>query len=124
MKNDGEMLYTYDAWVPARLTPPGASSPGQTAYMMYYPTGPAPIAPAGQAKKREVVGWKESDYLDYADFENAMKRDEPISYALCQWLVQQAHGNAGDPFKDSEWEKWYKYALDHCPRFAKEQPRR
>ncbi len=44
--------------------------------------------PIREVRRREVVGWQEWDYLDYADFEKAMKEDQPISYALCQWLVR------------------------------------
>src|SRR5215831_21203180 len=45
-----------------------------------------------------VQGWQESDYLDYADFVNAIKNDEPVSFALCQWLIRQPHGNDDDGF--------------------------
>jgi hypothetical protein len=75
-------------------------------------------------KGHEVAGWRESDYLDYADFEAAVKADEPIPYALCQWLLRQSYGNSADAFTEGEWRDWYDYALDHCPRFAREQPRR
>ena len=99
---------------------PGGISPGQAFYTMY-PTGGGIAA---KPKKREVATWKESDYLDYADFDNAIKLCHEISYALCQWLMRQPHDNPGDPFTQSEWTDWYKYALNHCPRFAQEQPRR
>ena len=84
---------------------------------------PFKTPPTREVRRREVVGWQEWDYLDYADFEKAMKEDQSISYALCQWLVRQPHGNPGDPFTDSEWEEWYEYAVEHCSRFAREQPR-
>lgn len=103
---------------------PGGISPGQAFYAMY-PTSswPAP-GTAAKPKKREIAGWKEYDYLDYADFDTAMKLNQEITYALCQWLIRQPHENPGDPFTQSEWNAWYRYALDHCPRFAREQPRR
>jgi hypothetical protein len=106
--------------------PSNTNSVGQALYAMYPTAGHFPPTPfsdsRGKAKRREVAGWQESDYLDYADFDNAIKEDEPIPYALCQWLVRQAHDNIDDPFTDSQWEEWYEYALEHCPRFAKEQP--
>ena len=103
---------------------PGGVSPGQ-AFVATYPTGSKPTTGiAGKSKRREIAGWKESDYLDYADFENAIKANREISYALCQWLVRQPHDNPGEPFTQGEWGDWYEYALNHCPRFAKEQPRR
>ena len=129
MLNNIEVVYIYD---PARPTPiqssvPSTASHGQVTYTMY-PTGrmtPTPkTAPAQKAIGREVAGWQESDYLDYTDFEAAMKADEPVSYALCQWLMRQSRGHVVDPFTDSQWEEWYTYALDHCPRFAQEQPKR
>ncbi len=54
---------------------------------------------------------------------NAIMNDEQISFALCQWFMRQSHGTIGDGFTDEGWEEWYYYALEHCPRFAKEQPR-
>jgi hypothetical protein len=129
MLNNIEVVYIYD---PARPTPiqssvPSTALPGQVTYAMY-PTGrmtPTPkTAPAQKAIGREVAGWQESDYLDYTDFETAMKANEPVSYALCQWLMRQSRGHVGDPFTDSQWEEWHTYALDHCPRFAQEQPKR
>lgn len=103
-------------------------SPGQTLYTMYYPTGLTAVAPPAKgtitrAKKGEIVGWREWDYLDYEDFENAIDQNQDISYALCQWLMRQPFGNPGDPFTEAEWDKWYQYALEHCKRFAREQPR-
>ena len=127
--NNIEVVYTYD---PARPTPiqssaPSPASPGQVTFTMY-PTGrvtPIPkAAPAQKAIGHEVAGWQESDYLDYTDFENAMKADEPVPYALCQWLMLQSHGHVDDPFTDRQWREWYIYALDHCPRFAQDQPKR
>src|SRR5258708_28613993 len=85
MLNNIEVVYIYD---PARPTPIQSSatstaSPGQVTYTMY-PTGrmtPTPkTPPARQAIRHEVAGCQESYYLDYADFENAMKPDEPFSY--------------------------------------------
>ena len=107
----------------------GKAPPGQPVYAMYpTPAGAAPAVatrgPAEGLRRPEVAGWKESDYLDYADFAKAVEADEPISYALCQWLLRQSYGNVDDAFAESEWHDWYEYALDHCPRFAKEQPRR
>ena len=94
-------------------------------YLNGFDMTPTPkTAPAQKAIRREVAGWQESDYLDYTDFENAMNADEPVSYALCQWLMRQPRGHVVDPFTDSQWEEWYTYALDHCPRFAQEQPKR
>jgi hypothetical protein len=100
-------------------------SVGQTMYTMFpYGNAPFKAPPTKETKRREVVGWQEWDYLDYADFEKAMKEDQPISYALCQWLMRQPYGNPGDPFTEREWEEWYEYAIEHCSRFAREQPRR
>jgi hypothetical protein len=110
------------------MTTFGKASPGQTLYTMYYPTGVMPTAPIkgpdARAKKREIVGWKDWDYLDYEDFENAIKQDAEIPYALCQWLMRQPYSNPGDPFTENEWDEWYQYALEHCERFAREQPKR
>ncbi len=125
-RNNIEVIYTYDPAMPA---PNPALYPGQSGQMLYamYPNSPAASPfhkdPVEEKKKREIVGWRESDYLDYADFEMAMQNDMLITYALCQWLMRQAHGNPGDPFTDDEWQDWYEYAVEHCPRFAKEQPR-
>jgi hypothetical protein len=103
---------------------PAGVSPWQ-AFVAMYPTGAMPpTGIAGKPKKREIAGWKEYDYLDYADFENAIKANKEISYALCQWLARQPHDSPGDPFTQNEWRDWYEYAVNHCPRFAKEQPRR
>jgi hypothetical protein len=111
-----------------RLTGANSTSLNSLGQMMYamYPNANTPFKPppAKETKRREVVGWHEWDHLDYADFEKAMKENQAISYALCQWLVRQPHGNPGDPFTDSEWEEWYEYALEHCSRFAREQPKR
>ncbi len=74
-------------------------------------------------KNHQIEGWRESDYLDYADFENAIQKNEPVSFALCQWLVRQSYGDKDDAFTEDEWHDWYFYALEHCPRFAREQPR-
>jgi len=94
---------------------------------MHYPTGLTAAAPTkgtiARAKKGVIVGWRERDYLDYEDFENAVMQDQEIPYALCQWLMRQSYGNPGDPFTETEWDKWYQYALEHCERFAREQPR-
>lgn len=106
-------------------TTPNTNSFGQVPYYMF-PLGQSKTGSTttiDKVKKREVEGWQESDYLDYADFENAIKKDEAVSFALCQWLMRQSHGNSGDGFTDIEWEEWYFYALEHCPRFANEQPR-
>jgi len=95
--------------IPYYMFPPGQTKAGSTTI--------------DRVKNREVTGWKESDYLDYADFENAIENDEQISFALCQWLMRQSHGNSGNAFTDIEWEDWYYFALEHCPRFANEQPK-
>jgi hypothetical protein len=109
------------------MTTSSNASPGQTLYTMYYPTGltapPPTKATIARAKKGEIRGWKEWDYLDYEDFENAIEQDAEIPYALCQWLMRQSYGNPGDPFTEAEWDDWYQYAFEHCERFAKEQPR-
>src|SRR5947199_3749833 len=94
------------------LNTPQSTSFGQISYYMF-PSGQAKTrstATISRVKNREVESWRESDYLDYEDFENAIKRDEPVSFALCQWLMRQSHGNTGDGFTDSEWEEWYFYA--------------
>ena len=98
--------------IPYYMFPSGQTQTGSTATTI------------GRVKNREVEGWQESDYLDYADFENAIEGDEAVSFALCQWLVRQSHGNIDDGFTDEKWEEWYLYAIEHCPRFAAEQPRR
>ncbi len=88
------------------------------------PAKPEAITTGDRIKNQLVEGWRESDYLDYADFENAIKNNAPVSFALCQWLMRQSHGDTGDGFTDEGWYDWYYYALEHCPRFAQEQPRR
>ena len=132
-KNNIEVVYSYAPVRSATANSPmlGKAPPGQPVYAMYpTPAGAAPApavatrGPAEGLRRPEVAGWKESDYLDYADFAKAVEADEPISYALCQWLLRQSYGNVDDAFAESEWHDWYEYALDHCPRFAKEQPRR
>ncbi len=129
MQDNTNTTYTFDPYlegIALLSTSPNASSFGQIPYYMF-PSGQIKTestATIDKVKNRQVEGWRESDYLDYADFENAIKRDEPISFALCQWLIRQSHGNSGDGFTDREWEEWYLYALEHCPRFADEQPRR
>ncbi len=85
---------------------------------------PGSITTGDRIKNHLVEGWRESDYLDYADFENAIKQNAPVSFALCQWLMRQSYSNNGDGFTDDEWHDWYFYALEHCPRFAQDQPRR
>lgn len=126
-RNNVEVIYTYD---PAQPAPNPALFAGQSGQLLYamYPTSPAasPLRRnADQATKpREVACWRESDYLDYADFEAALKDDLLVTYALCQWLMRQSHSNPGDPFTDDDWQEWYEYAIEHCPRFASEQPKR
>lgn len=128
-RNNIEVVYVYDPAVPAASSSSGSgiASAGQQFYAMY-PTGSTPAAYGGRTpekiKRQEVAGWKESDYLDYADFETATESDQAIPYALCQWLLRQSYGGDDDAFTVSEWHAWYDYALDHCPRFAREQPRR
>jgi hypothetical protein len=128
MQNNIEIVYTYDPTiaVSALPMPSNQPSPGQSLYAMY-PTGHGTPAqgqgPKELIKRRKVPGWEEWDYLDYADFVNAIKADQPISYALCQWLMRQSHGQPGDAFTENEWYEWYEYALEHCPRFAREQPK-
>lgn len=125
-----EIVYSY---VPAVSATAGSALhskalSGPPAYTMYpTPARAAQTVPAGGStgvvKRPEIAGWQESDYLDYADFTKAVEADEPISYALCQWLMRQSYGNVDDAFTRREWHDWYAYALDHCPRFAKEQPK-
>jgi hypothetical protein len=129
MQDNTEIAYTSDPFqvgITLMNTTPTPNTFGSIPYYMF-PSGQTKTgstSTTGRVKNREVEGWRESDYLDYADFENAIEKDEPISFALCQWLMRQAHGNSSDGFTDSEWEEWYLYALEHCPRFANEQPRR
>ena len=129
MQNNTDMTHTGDAYLYGitLLNNTQANTFGQVPYYMFpsvqTQTGPTATT-IDRVKNREVEGWQESDYLDYADFENAIKKDEAVSFALCQWLVRQSHGTIGDGFTDEEWEEWYLYALAHCPRFAAEQPRR
>src|SRR5690348_13867632 len=107
-------------------TTPIPSSFGSIPYYMFPQSQakPGSISTGDRIENHQVEGWSESDYLDYEDFENAIREDEPVSFALCQWLMRQSHGNNSDGFTDGEWEDWYYYALEHCPRFAQEQPRR
>ena len=122
-RNNIEVVYTYDPTVSA---PRQSLIPPQSAYAMYpttQATQPLMKSMVPEPKRREIFGWRESDYLDYTDFENAIRDDLLIPYALCQWLARQAHGNPSDPFTDGEWEDWFDYAIEHCPRFASEQPR-
>jgi hypothetical protein len=124
MQDNTNRAHTYDPYhygITA-LNTSQSTAFGQIPYYMFPKTGSTTTI--DKVKNLEVEGWQESDYLDYADFENAIKQDEPISFALCQWLMRQPHGNNCDGFTDGEWEKWYFYALEHCPRFADEQPRR
>ncbi len=107
-------------------TTPTQNAFGSIPYYMF-PSNqakPGSMSTSERIKKRQVEGWQESDYLDYADFENAIKKNEPVSFALCQWLIRQSYGSTGAAFTEEEWHTWYFYALEHCPRFAQEQPRR
>jgi hypothetical protein len=125
-RNNIEVIYTYDPALPAPNPVLFTGQSGQLLYAMY-PTSPAasPLHKNAEqeTKRRQIVGWRESDYLDYADFEMAIMGDLLITYALCQWFMRQSHGNSGDPFSDDEWQEWYEYAIEHCPRFAREQPK-
>jgi hypothetical protein len=129
MQDNAETTYALDPNMNGitLLNNPQSTSFGQIPYYMF-PSGQTKVGSTAttidKVKYRAVEGWQESDYLDYEDFENAIEKDEQISFALCQWLMRQSHGNEGDGFTDSEWEDWYFYALEHCPRFAEEQPRR
>jgi hypothetical protein len=128
-RNNIEVIYTYDPAIPAATQSPYPQTFGQSLYAMFPTNAATPtIQPPQnnalrQIGRREITGWRESDYLDYADFENAMKDDLMITYALCQWLMRQSHGIPGDPFTDDEWQDWYEYAIEHCLRFAREQPK-
>ena len=125
-RNNIEVIYTYDPAQPAPNPVLFSGQPGQLLYAMY-PASPAapPLHKNAdrETKRRQIFGWRESDYLDYADFEMAIMGDLTITYALCQWFMRQSHGNPGDPFTDDEWQEWYEYAIEHCPRFAREQPK-
>ncbi|MEO8970783.1 MAG: hypothetical protein ABI406_04185 [Ktedonobacteraceae bacterium] len=122
-RNNIEVIYTYD---PAQPTPNPALFPVQSNQLLYamYPTSlaasPLHKNAVQETKQRQIVSWRESDYLD---FEAAIMGDLLITYALCQWLMRQSHGNSGDPFTNDEWQEWYEYAIEHCPRFAREQPK-
>ena len=128
MQDNNDNICTFDPF-PSGITllkTTNTTQFGQIPYYVYSPgqakTGPTATT-IDRIKNREVEGWRDSDYLDYADFENAIEGDELISFALCQWLLRKSHGNIGDGFTDSQWEEWYLYALEHCPRFAQEQPK-
>ena len=129
MQNNTDRAHTSDPHLYGitLLNIPQANSFGQIPYYMF-PSGQTKTGSSAttfdSVKYREVESWQESDYLDYEDFENAIETDEEVSFVLCQWLMRQSHGNIGDGFTDEEWEDWYFYALEHCPRFAEEQPRR
>lgn len=129
-RNNIEVIYTYDPAMPAPAATPAAypQAFGQSLYAMFPTSSNTPTMQPPQnnalrlTRRREITGWRESDYLDYADFENAIEGDLMITYALCQWLMRQSHGIPGDPFTDDEWQDWYEYAIEHCQRFAREQP--
>ena len=129
MQNNTDMTHTggHHLYGITLLNNRQANTFGQIPYYMF-PAGQAQTGstatPIDRVKYREVEGWQESDYLDYADFEDAIEKDELVSFALCQWLMRQSHGSIGDAFTDEKWEDWYFYALEHCSRFAAEQPRR
>ncbi len=129
-RNNIEVIYTYDPTMPApaAIPAPNLQGFGQSLYAMFPTNAVTPTTQPAQnnvgqkPRWREVAGWRESDYLDYADFEDAIKDDLMITYALCQWLMRQPHGVPGEPFTDDEWQEWYEYAIEHCLRFAREQP--
>jgi hypothetical protein len=129
MQNNTDTAHTCDPYLYGitLLSNTQANTFGQIPYYMF-PSGQTTTGSTTTTidgvRDREVEGWQESDYLDYEDFENAIENDEAVSFALCQWLMRQSHGNIGDGFTDEEWDEWYFYALEHCPRFAAEQPRR
>ena len=128
MQENTETAHTLDPYLNGitLLSTPNTNSFGQIPYYMV-PSGQTKTGSTAttidRVQNREVEGWKESDYLYYEDFKNAIERDEQISFALCQWLLRQSHGNSGDAFTDRVWKEWYHYALEHCPRFAQEQPK-
>ena len=78
-------------------------------------------APHPQAEPRNIPGWEPWDYQNWRDFAAAIRKDQPIAYAMCMWLMQQESNDLA--FHDGEWSAWYHYAREHCPRFDREQPR-
>ena len=78
-------------------------------------------APHPQAEPRNIPGWEPWDYQNWRDFAAAIRKDQPIAYAMCMWLMQQESNDLA--FHDGEWSAWYHYARKHCPRFDREQPR-
>jgi hypothetical protein len=71
---------------------------------------------------KNVPGWRDYDYLDYSDVIQAMRIGEPLSYAQCQWLMKQ--DEKSEAFPAGLWSRLYIYAIDTCPPFAREQPKR
>src|SRR5262249_41251393 len=80
-----------------------------------------PAASNPEPEPWNVPGWEPWDYQNWRDFAAAMREDQPIAYAVCVWLLQQASTDLA--FPDGEWAEWYHYAWKHCPRFDREQPR-
>lgn len=81
-----------------------------------------PLAPGLRAiPLGNVPGWQEYDYQNFEDFRLACLNDQPVDFALCQWLMQQ-EGNE-TVFPGDAWEEWYQFARAHCPRFDKAEPR-
>ena len=78
-------------------------------------------APHPQTEPRNIPGWEPWDYQNWRDFAAAMHEDQPITYAMCVWLMQQEPNNLA--FQDGEWSVWYHYARKHCLRFDGDQPR-
>jgi len=77
------------------------------------------IPPKEEEREKSRPAVPESDYLDYLDIEAAMREGGEVTYAHCQWLLQQEHNTL--LFTENTWERWYTYAVEHCPRFAKDE---
>ncbi|HZU01538.1 MAG TPA: hypothetical protein VFA10_17855 [Ktedonobacteraceae bacterium] len=97
-------------------------------YFYFPPSSPSPSSQQADASKTEplleVPGWKDYDYQDYRDIEQAIQAGISLTYAQCQWLMRWTENETvlAAAFPGGKWETWYTYAWQHCERFAKEQP--
>lgn len=80
-------------------------------------SSPVPAQASRPIPPGDVPGWQEWDYQNYEQFRSAYLNDQPVDYSMCQWLAQNEQAFAG------QFEEYYRFAREHCPRFDKSEPR-
>jgi hypothetical protein len=79
---------------------------------------PAEQEPSGYIQVPSAFA-EEHERKDYITIKEAMLNGNELDFSQCTWIVYHK-----DAFPEGEYDEWYQYALEHCPRFAKEQPKR